>query len=136
MIRVGTAADIDAVLALWDTAGPPSKSLPDTEAGVLALLARDPEALLVAEADGEVVGTVIVTFDGWRCYLYRMAVAVSHRRRGIGRALVDAAEARIRELGGVRADALTLKDDEAARAYWHSLGYEPDLRLVRWGKRL
>ena len=136
MIRIATAADIDAVLALWDRAGPPSKSLPDTPAGILALLDRDPGALLVAEVDGEVVGTVIVTFDGWRCYLYRMAVAVSHRRRGIGRALVDAAEVRIRELGGVRADALTLKDDEAARAYWHSLGYEPDLRLVRWGKRL
>lgn len=136
MIRTATAADVDAVLALWGTAGPPSKSLPDTEAGVLALLDRDPGALLVAEEEGEVVGTVIVTFDGWRCYLYRMAVAVSHRRRGIGRALVDAAEARIRELGGVRADALTLKDDEAARAYWRTLGYEPDLRLVRWGKRL
>ena len=136
MIRTATAADVDAVLALWDTAGPPSKSLPDTPTGVLALLARDPEALLVAEEEGKVIGTAIVTFDGWRCYIYRMAVAVSHRRRGIGRALVGAAEARIRELGGVRADALTLKDDEAARAYWHSLGYGPDLRLVRWGKLL
>jgi len=136
VIRTATAADVDAVLALWDTAGPPSKSLPDTPTGVLALLARDPEALLVAEEEGKVIGTAIVTFDGWRCYIYRMAVAVSHRRRGIGRALVGAAEARIRELGGVRADALTLKDDEAARAYWHSLGYGPDLRLVRWGKLL
>lgn len=136
MIRVATATDIDAVLELWDTAGPPSKSLPDTTAGVVALLERDPGALLVAVDDGVLVGTVIVTFDGWRCYLYRMAVAPSHRRRGIGRALVDAAEARVRSLGGIRADALTLKDDEAARAYWRSLGYEPDNRLVRWGKRL
>ena len=136
MIRTATAADIDAVLALWDTAGPPSKSLPDTPTGVLALLARDPEALLVAEEDGEIVGTAIVTFDGWRCYVYRMAVAHSHRRRGIGRALVEAAEARIRGLGGVRLDALILKQDEDAQAYWSSLGYEPDLRLERWGRRL
>jgi ribosomal protein S18 acetylase RimI-like enzyme len=136
VIRTATAADVEAVLALWDTSGPPSKSLPDTEAGVLALLDRDAGALLLAEVDGEVVGTVIVTFDGWRCYLYRMAVAHSHRRQGIGRALVAAAEARIRELGGVRADALTLKDDAAAQAYWRSLGYEPDMRLLRWNKRL
>ncbi|MDQ3757014.1 MAG: GNAT family N-acetyltransferase [Actinomycetota bacterium] len=136
MIRTATANDIDAVLALWDTSGPPSKSLPDTEAGVLALLDRDPGALLLAEDDGAVVGTVVVTFDGWRCYMYRMAVAHSHRRRGIGRALVAAAEARIRDLGGVRADALTLTDDEAARAFWHSVGYEPDNRLTRWGKLL
>lgn len=136
MIRTAVAEDIPAVLALWDTAGPPSKSLPDTPDGVLRLLERDPEALLVAEEDGEIVGTAIVTFDGWRCFVYRMAVATSHRRRGIGRALVTAAEERIRGLGGVRADILILKDDEQARAYWGRLGYVPDLRLERWNKKL
>ena len=136
MIRNATPADIDAVLALWDTAGPPSKSLADTDEGVRRLLGRDPDALLVCEEDGEIVGTAVVTFDGWRCFVYRMAVATTHRRRGIGGALVAAAEERIRGLGGVRADILILKDDEQARAFWGSLGYVPDLRLERWNKTL
>jgi ribosomal protein S18 acetylase RimI-like enzyme len=136
VIRNATAADIPAVLTLWDTAGPPSKSLADTEEGVGRLLRRDPDALLVYEEDGEIVGTAIVTFDGWRCFVYRMAVATSHRRRGIGRALVAAAEERIRGVGGVRADILILKDDKQARAFWGRLGYVPDLRLERWNKTL
>jgi ribosomal protein S18 acetylase RimI-like enzyme len=136
VIRTATDDDVDAVLALWDHAGPPSKSLPDTEDGILRLLARDPDALLVYEEGGEIVGTAIVTFDGWRCFVYRMAVATSHRRRGVGRALVTAAEERIRGLGGIRADILILKDDAQARSFWGSLGYEPDLRLERWNKRL
>lgn len=135
MIRRGTAADVDAVLRLWKEAGSPP-SVTDHEAGVRGLLERDPEALLVAEDDGEVVGTLIVAFDGWRSYLYRTAVAATHRRRGVGRALVAAAEERARRLGGPRMDALVLDDDPEAQAFWRCLGFVPDERLTRWGKRL
>ena len=40
-------------------------------------------------ADGEhIVGSVIAGWDGWRCHLYRLAVAPARRREGIGRALL------------------------------------------------
>ena len=78
----GGADDIAGVLALWrDAAEPTSTDSADALAG---LLRRDPGALIVAEADGRIVGSVIAGWDGWRGSIYRLAVAPDHRRRGLG----------------------------------------------------
>jgi predicted MFS family arabinose efflux permease len=44
------------------------------------LLNADPEALLVAEVDGVVVGSLIAAWDGWRGSFYRLAVSGLPRR--------------------------------------------------------
>ncbi len=62
-IRPATAAVVDIVLALWKTAAE-GTSISDDREGVARLVARDPEALLLAEQDGELAGTVIAGFDG------------------------------------------------------------------------
>jgi hypothetical protein len=45
------------------------------------LLSRDPEALLIARGGGEVIGSLIVGWDGWRGSFYRLAVHQSWRRK-------------------------------------------------------
>jgi ribosomal protein S18 acetylase RimI-like enzyme len=108
----------------------------DSAAVVAALLARDPEALILA-VDGEaVVGTVIAGWDGWRCSLYRLAVAPERRREGIGRVLVQAAEQRFAHLGGTRVTAMVLKDNDLAHHAWHACGYTPQAEWSRWVKPL
>ena len=42
---------------------------------------------MVAESDQQIVGTVIAGWDGWRGSIYRLVVAPSHRRAGLGRRL-------------------------------------------------
>ncbi|MBS2539095.1 GNAT family N-acetyltransferase, partial [Catenulispora sp. NF23] len=102
------------------------------------LLARDPEALLLAvdPATAELVGTVIAGWDGWRCHLYRLAVHPDRRRAGIGRLLVDTAEARFRAVGGARADAMVLDDNDLAHRAWRAGGYVPQAEWSRWVKAL
>ena len=72
-IRAATPDELDTVLAFWKAAAE-GTSISDDPSGVERLVARDPEALILAEQDGELVGTVIAGFDGWRCHLYRLAV--------------------------------------------------------------
>ncbi len=82
--------------------------------------------LLAAVEDGRIVGTLIAAFDGWRGTYYRLRVLESHRRRGIARALLAEGERRLRALGCVRADAIVLRDNEAAISFWTSAGYPLD----------
>jgi beta-N-acetylhexosaminidase len=61
------------VLAVWRKAG----SVPGatySEEALAQLLEASPDGLLVAELDGELVGTLIAAWDGWRGNLYRLAV--------------------------------------------------------------
>ncbi|MFF8908919.1 GNAT family N-acetyltransferase [Streptomyces olivaceoviridis] len=134
-LRTARSDDLDAVLAFWKTAAE-GTSISDDRAGVERLTDRDPEALILAEQDGELVGTVIAGFDGWRCHLYRLAVHPERRRQGIASALLAAAEERFVRLGGRRADAMVLVGNATAHHAWDAAGYGPEEHWRRWVKRL
>ena len=125
-IRSATAADVDAVLDVWERARSFAARTPDTAEYARQLLERDPGALLVAEADGELVGALIAGWDGWRGNVYRLAVLPTHRRQGIATALVEAGHNRLRELGARRVTALVGGDEGAAHKLWRAAGYHRD----------
>ncbi|MER7772214.1 GNAT family N-acetyltransferase [Kitasatospora sp. NPDC096140] len=137
-LRPASPDEIPALLALWARAAK-GTSITDDAAGVAALLARDPACLIVAtpaDDPATLLGTVIAGWDGWRCHLYRLAVDPEHRRRGIGAALIAAAEERFAELGGRRVDAMVLDDNPLGHRTWQAAGYRPQPQWSRWVKPL
>lgn len=62
-VRAATPEDLDTVPAFWKAAAE-GTSISDDREGVERPVARDPEALLLAERGAEPVGTVIAGFDG------------------------------------------------------------------------
>ncbi|WP_030395657.1 MULTISPECIES: GNAT family N-acetyltransferase [Kitasatospora] len=138
ILRTAGPEEAPAVLALWARAAK-GTSITDDADGVAALLARDPDCLLVAVRADEpavLLGTVIAGWDGWRCHLYRLAVDPEHRRRGIGAALLAAAEERFAALGGRRADAMVLDGNTLGHRTWQGAGYGPQPQWTRWVKPL
>ena len=133
-VRTARLADVGAVLQLWSTAAENARRPPDSAAVLVALLERDPAALLLAEDGGELVGSVIAGWDGWRGHLYRLAVHPEHRGRGVGRALLAAAEARLSALGAQRYDAMVLDDNELGSRLWRAAGYTRQDDWGRWVK--
>jgi ribosomal protein S18 acetylase RimI-like enzyme len=131
VIRTALAADVPSVLRLWTEAGAhPSHT--DNAASLEALMAHDGGALIVAEDGSVVVGTVIAAWDGWRGSIYRLAVAPSHRRTGVGRLLLRRAEARLAEVGAVRLQAVVVATDTRATGFWGASGWEEQLDRLRF----
>jgi ribosomal protein S18 acetylase RimI-like enzyme len=130
-IRDAAPTDIAAVLALWQEAGAEPSHTDDT-ASLGRLIAHDPHALLVAEADGRLVASVIAGWDGWRGSVYRLVVAPSYRRQGLGRRLVRAAEARLRRAGAIRLQAVVVETDELATSFWRRSDWEEQAERLRF----
>ena len=133
-IRSATSADVPAVLALWGRERSAAALMPDTEDALLRAI--ETGALLVAEVDGGLAGTLIAGFDGWRGNLYRLVVEPAHRRRGIGRELVQHGEERLRALGAPRVTALVGAAEGDASAFWEATGYAHDRRISRYVRNI
>jgi ribosomal protein S18 acetylase RimI-like enzyme len=124
--------DVPGVLALWQAAAEPTST--DSAEALTGLLGRDPGALIVAEADGAIVGSVIAGWDGWRGSVYRLAVAQGHRGHGLGRALLRAAEDRLAELGARRQHAIVVGTNARAVAFWQATDWEHQRGQQRFTK--
>jgi ribosomal protein S18 acetylase RimI-like enzyme len=131
-IRAAGRSDVDAVLAVWAAARSAAADVQDTVHDLHLLLDQDPGALLVAEVDGVVAGTLVATWDGWRGGIHRLVVLPDYRRRGIGRALVDAAHERLEALGAKRINILVADIDAGAGDLWRAAGYRTDPRIARY----
>jgi ribosomal protein S18 acetylase RimI-like enzyme len=82
-----------------------------------------------------VAGTIMAGYDGHRGWLYSLAVAPEHRRRGIGSALVRHAEQELRKRGCLKINLQILEANAAVAAFYEALGYAVEPR-VSLGKRL
>ena len=130
-LRTGQLNDVDPVLRLWVAAGAEATHTDDLES-LSALVAHDPSALIVAEEDGSIVGSVIAAWDGWRGSVYRLVVAPSHRRLGLGRQLLGEAEARLSAVGAVRLQAIVVETEPKAIGFWRESGWDRQVDRVRF----
>jgi ribosomal protein S18 acetylase RimI-like enzyme len=128
---------------------------PDDEAGVIALwqacdltrpwnnpaldiarkLTTQPELFFVIDDGDALVATAMVGYDGHRGWVNYLAVAPSHRRRGLARRLMAAAERALTERGCPKLNLQVRSSNAEVLAFYARLGYARD-DVVSLGRRL
>ena len=123
LIEAAGAADGPAVVALWRNCGL-TRPWNDPDADFALALATGTSAVLIARGEGGIAGSVMTGFDGHRGWVYYLAVSPDHRRAGLGRALMAAAEAWLRSRGAPKIQLMVRTTNADALGFYEALGLE------------
>jgi ribosomal protein S18 acetylase RimI-like enzyme len=134
LVRSYRPEDREALVSLWSICEL-TRPWNNPDRDIDRKLARDGDNLLVLEEDGSLVGTVMVGYDGHRGWVNYLGVHPAHRRCGLGRLLMDEAEARLRALGCAKVNLQIRTSNTAASEFYRRIGYSLD-EAVSMGKRL
>ena len=133
-IRPAVPEDEAAAVALWQACGlvapynDPAADFRFARAGAAS------DVLVAADANGTLCGSVMVGHDGHRGWLYYVAAAPAARGSGVGRQVVQAAEAWLRARGVVKAQLLVRDTNTQVVGFYEHLGFEtaPRTIMAKW----
>jgi ribosomal protein S18 acetylase RimI-like enzyme len=135
-MQISTAAESDMgeVIALWE-ACELTRPWNDPAADYRLAVANETSAILLAHSEGELVGSVLTGFDGHRGWVYYLAVNPDFQKQGLGRKMMAAAEAWLRDRNAPKIQLMVRDDNEAAIGFYKALGYDVQ-PVVTIGRRL
>ena len=133
-IRAYQPDDESAVIALWHACGL-TRPWNDPKRDIARKLTTQPEMFFVMVDRDVLVGTAMVGYDGHRGWVNYLAVADSHRRRGLGRRLMAEAERALTERGCPKINLQIRSTNAAVIAFYAGIGYAQD-DVVSMGRRL
>ncbi|MEE9101505.1 GNAT family N-acetyltransferase [Pseudomonas nitroreducens] len=127
LLRSAVPDDHAALRALWARTPGIQLRRDDDYEPFAAYLRRKPGLSLVLEEGGQVIGSLLAGHDGRRGYLQHLVVVEAFRGRGLARALLDEALARLAREGIGKSHVFVLRDAPEALAFWEA--------QAGWGRR-
>src|SRR6267154_2801240 len=123
-IRPFATSDIEPALNLWSGIEGLGLTESDSEEEIESFLKRNPgfSAIAITTAS-EVIGAVLCGQNGRAGFLYHLAVAASHRRRGIGTRLVDFCFSRLAEARIPRCNIFVYTENAFGNQFWLRSGW-------------
>lgn len=123
-IRTMREEDYDAVRDLWMSIHRfRIRSIDDSREGVVRFIRRNPTTSVVAEMNGEIVGTILCGHDGRQGYFYHVCVREDVRKRGIGKAMATAAMLALKKEHINKVMLVAFKDNSVGNAFWRDEGW-------------
>lgn len=133
-IRPFAEGDEAQVVDLWARCGL-LRPWNDPRKDIARKLRVQRELFLVGVAGDRIAGTVMAGYEGHRGWINYLAVDPDRRRQGFARALMGAAEERLRALGCAKINLQIRQDNREAIAFYRRIGFAEDAS-VSMGKRL
>lgn len=129
-IREMVPTDYEALRTLWESSEGVGLSDADSPSGFEQFLKRNPRLSFVALDCDCLVGGVLCGHDGRRGYIHHLAVSLSHRRRGVARALVSRCLSGLSAEGIQKCHVFVFDENEAARVFWQAASWSARAELV------
>ena len=128
-IRPFRESDRALVVALWDEVFPNPAPHNEPHGAIDRKMAVDDGLLFVAVDASLVVGTVMGGYDGHRGWVYSVAVAPAHRRRGIGAALMRYLETELARRGCLKINLQVRAGNDGVIDFYDKLEYQVEDRV-------
>ena len=118
---------------LWESAGL-TRPWNDPVEDFLNAVRGSTSGVLGAFEQEELIGTVMVGYDGHRGWVYYLAVAEDERRRGVGRDLMTAGEKWLHVRGAHKVQLMVRRTNSVVLGFYERLGYEDaqTVVLAKW----
>lgn len=134
-IRAFAPADTEATVQLWQACGL-TRPWNDPYQDIDRKLQVQPEMFLVGtDANGAVMASIMIGYEGHRGWINYLAVHPSLQRQGDARRLVQLAKQMLTARGCPKLNLQVRAGNDAVLAFYASLGYAHD-HSVCLGKRL
>ena len=125
IIRTMTIEDYEQVKKLWlSISGFGIRSIDDSREGVSRFLLRNPDTSIVAELNGEIVGSILCGHDGRQACFYHVCVKEELRCHGIGKAMAIKAMSQLKKEGINKISLVAFKSNEAGNSFWPKVGWK------------
>jgi hypothetical protein len=119
-----TIEDYQGVHDLWMTIkGFAIRSIDDSREGVERFLKRNPVTSVVAEENGEIVGSILCGHDGRRGCLYHVCVREDCRMRGIGKSMVVRCMEELEKEKISKVSLIAFTENDIGNAFWKEIGW-------------
>jgi ribosomal protein S18 acetylase RimI-like enzyme len=125
--------DVAEVIALWQRCGS-TRPWNDPAADIALARRGDNSTVLVGRCDGVLAASVMVGYDGHRGWVYYVTVDPDRRYLDFGRAIMNAAEAWLRERGILKLQLMVRKDNAQVHTFYRSIGYynQETVTFAKW----
>lgn len=123
-IREMKIEDYEQVYDLWmSIKGFGIRSIDDSKEGVGRFLQRNPTTSVVAEHEGEIIGSILCGHDGRRGCFYHVCVAENYRQHGIGKAMAVFAMKALQREHINKVSLIAFSDNEIGNRFWRGEGF-------------
>ncbi len=136
VVRKMRIGDYQSLVDLWTEASLPFRPQGrDSKESIREELSSGNVDFLVAENDGEIIGSVLCTNDGRKLWINRLCVLPAWQRKGVATVLLAEAEKRAEARGLTVIACLIHEDNSPSREFFTENGYEFGEGILYYSKR-
>ena len=124
-IRTFVRDDIEATVELWRCSGLLNQNN-DPRRDIERKLDDSPWGFLIMVEADEIIGSIMIGYDGHRGWVNYLACHLEHRRKGVATALMNRAHEVLLERGCPKINLQVRAGNTSATKFYESIGYAED----------